>query len=236
MASSSVSGIIEQVSYPVYAEMQDDLSAMQNMIKRMTLSIAYITFPMLLLLILCARPIFILLYSERWSASVPYFQVLCLAGMALCLHSVQLQSIAAIGKSRTMFHAMLVKRGVGFLAVVAGLYFFGMKGLLVGVIINNWFSYFYNAGLVSRYIGYTFRQQMLDLLPIVLMAGLSAALAYGAGLFLHLGMYADGLLKVLIFAAVYLGCSYVFRFEAFRYFRSIVFPYLKKLRNGKQSR
>lgn len=236
MASSSVSGIIEQVSYPVYAEMQDDLSAMQNMIKRMTLSIAYITFPMLLLLILCARPIFILLYSERWSASVPYFQVLCLAGMALCLHSVQLQSIAAIGKSRTMFHAMLVKRGVGFLAIVAGLYFFGMKGLLVGVIINNWFSYFYNAGLVSRYIGYTFRQQMLDLLPIVLMAGLSAALAYGAGLFLHLGMYADGLLKVLIFATVYVGCSYVFRFEAFRYFRSIVLPYLKKLRNGKQSR
>ncbi len=229
MASTSVSGIMEQVTYPVYAEVQDDKPALLNMIKRLMMSIAYITFPMMFLLMICARPLFILLYSERWVASIPYFQVLCLAGLAICLHSVQLQSIAAIGKSRTMFYAMIVKRVVGFSAILIGLYFFGMKGLLVGVVINNWFSFFYNAGMVSKYIGYTFRQQMLDLLPIGLVSVLAAVAAYwGIGL-LHLGLYPDGLVKALLFCLIYLGWSLAFRPEAFVYSKSFITPYIQKL-------
>ena len=61
LASTSIAQIMSRVSYPLYAEIQDDKVALQNMIKRLTMSISYITFPMLLLLVVCAKPIFILL-------------------------------------------------------------------------------------------------------------------------------------------------------------------------------
>ena len=87
LASTSISQIMTQVTYPLYAEAQDDLVAMRNMIKRLTTTIAYITFPLMFILLLCAKPIFVLLYSERWLASIPFFQVLCIAGLATCLQS-----------------------------------------------------------------------------------------------------------------------------------------------------
>ena len=148
LASSSISSIMTQVTYPLYAEVQNDYVQISNMIRRLTMTISYITFPLLFLLLLLAKPIFILLYSERWLPSVPYFQVLCVAGMMVCMQSVNLQSIAAIGKSKTMFVWTIIKRSVGIGFIVLGLFLYGMKGLLCGVLIHHAFSYFVNIGLV----------------------------------------------------------------------------------------
>ena len=236
LASHSISGIMTQVTYPLYAEVQDNKVALSNMIKRLTMTLAYITFPLMFILLLCAKPIFVLLYSDRWLQSVPYFQVLCFAGLAGCLQAVNLQAISAIGKSKTMFVWTLLKRAVGIGAVVFGLMFFGMKGLLVGVIINYWFSYFINIGLVSKHVGYKFWRQIGDLLPVAIVSFIAAAASYGVGYLLHLNMYPDGLVKAGMYAIIYLGWSFIFKPEAYTYFLTIIpdrFKLIKKLKKNK---
>lgn len=222
MASHTVSGVMTQVTYPLYAEVQDNKVVLANMIKRLTMTLAYITFPLMFILLLCAKPIFVLLYSDRWLQSVPYFQVLCFAGLAGCLQSVNLQAISAIGKSKTMFVWTLLKRAVGIGAVVLGLMFFGMKGLLAGVIINYWFSYFVNISLVSKHVGYKFWRQIGDLLPVAIVSFIAAAASYGIGYLLHLNMYPDGLVKFVVYLIIYLGWSFIFKPEAYTYFLTII--------------
>ena len=222
LASHSVSSIMTQVTYPLYAEVQDDKSALINMIKRLTMTISYITFPMMFILILIAKPMFLLLYSEKWIQSIPYFQVLCIAGLAACLQSVNAQTISAIGKSRTMFIWTLIKRIIGFTAMVGGLMMFGMKGLLIGVIINAWFAYFVNTSLVSKHIGYKQVQQYLDIAPVAVASVIIAGITYfGVGL-LNFNLYMDGLVKLIVFIALYLGWSFVFKPEAYTYFLTII--------------
>lgn len=222
LASTSVSGIMTQVTYPLYAEVQDDKDKMSNMIKRLTMTLAYVTFPLMFILLLCAKPIFVLLYSDRWLQSVPYFQVLCLAGLAGCLQSVNLQSISAIGKSKTMFLWTLLKRVVGIGAVVIGLMIWGMNGLLAGVVINYWFSYFVNISLVSKYIGYNFWRQIQDILPVAITSAAAAAISYVIGYVLHFNMYSDGVLKLSVYLTIYMGWSLVFKPEAYTYFLTII--------------
>ena len=222
LASTSISGIMTDVTYPLYAEVQDNKVALSSMIRRLTMTLAYITFPLMFILLLCAKPIFVLLYSERWIQSVPYFQVLCFAGLAGCLQAVNLQAISAIGKSKTMFVWTLVKRTVGIGAVVVGLLVWGMRGLLVGVIINYWFSYVVNISLVSKHVGYKFWRQIIDLLPGATVSLMAAAVRYGSGYLFHLNLYPDGLLKVFVYAAVYLGWSFIFKPEAYTYFLTII--------------
>lgn len=222
LASTSISGIMTQVTYPLYAEVQDDKVALSNMIRRLTMTLAYITFPLMFILMLCAKPIFILLYSDRWLQSIPYFQVLCFAGLAGCLQAVNLQAISAIGKSKIMFVWTLLKRAIGVGAVVLGLVFFGMKGLLAGVIINYWFSYFVNIGLVSKHIGYKFWRQIVDLLPVAIASSVAAVISYGVGYLLRLDMYPDGIVKALVYAVVYLGWSLIFKPEAYTYFLTVI--------------
>ena len=222
IASTSVSSIMTQVTYPLYAEAQDNRQMMINMVKRLTMTLSYITFPIMFILILLAKPIFVLLYSERWLSSVPYFQVLCLAGLANCLMSVNLQTISAIGKSKIMFVWTVVKRVVGIGAIFVGLLLFGMKGLLAGVVINNYFAYFVNIGLVSKHVGYKWTRQLWDLMPVTVASIVAAVVSYGCGYLLHLSMYPDGAVKLLVYMVVYLGWSFLFKPEAYTYSISII--------------
>ena len=228
LASNSISQVMTQVTYPLYAEVQDDKTQMQNMVKRLTMTLSYLTFPLLFILLLCAKPIFVLLYSDRWLQSVPYFQVLCLAGLAYCLQSVNLQTISAIGKSQTMFLWTLLKRTLGIGFVVGGLVLWGMKGLLIGVVLNTWFSYFVNIGLVSKHIGYKWWRQLSDILPVAIASTVAALISYGVGCLLKLDMYADGAVKILVYAIIYLGWSFIMKPEAFTYVLSLLPDRIKK--------
>ena len=230
-ASKSISQVMTQVTYPLYAAVQDDLRAMQNIVKRLTMTLSYITFPLLFILILIAKPLFIMLYTEKWLLSVPYFQVLCLAGLGQCLQSVNFQTISAIGKSKVTFIWTLIKRFVGIGLVVGGLALWGMKGLLCGVVLHDCFAYFVNMGLVSKYVGYKWYKQLADLAPVLMASVISAVISYLCVNHLNMSLYIDGAFKLILFVLLYLGWSLIFKPEAFVYCQGIVKPVFVKLKN-----
>lgn len=232
LASQSISQVMMQVTYPLYSEAQDDKEVLVNMIKRLTSTIAYFTFPLLFILLLTAKPIFVLLFSDKWLQSVPYFQVLCLSGLAVCLQSVNLQTIPAVGKSRLMFKWTIIKRLVGLTAMICGLFLWGMKGLLCGAVFNSWFSYLINILLVSKYIGYKWLQQIRDLFPILFASGVIALVSFGMGYLLtrNCGLFADGLLKMMVYVIAYIAWSVVFKPECFIYAESVLKPFFNRLK------
>ena len=228
LASHTISGVMTSVTYPLYAEVQDDMPKMCNMIKRLTTTIAYLSFPLLAILLLVAKPVFIILYSDRWLDSIPYFQMLCIAGLGSCLIAVNTQPIAAIGKSQTMFTWTLIKRFIGIVAIIIGLFTFGIWGLMCGVIFNSWFSYFVNIWLVSKYIGYKWNRQFLDILPIAITTLTGGIISFYCCSFFELNMYADGVMKIIIFSLIYMGWSHFFHPESYVYSKSIMEPFFAK--------
>ncbi len=232
-ATQSISGVMIQTTYPLYASVQDDKERLINMVKRITSTLAYITVPMLALLILIAKPLFIFLYSDRWAMCVPYFQILCVGGMAGCLQAVNQQTIAAIGKSKVFFVWTVVKQSIGIALQVVGIIVWGIWGLLVGKVLSSWFSYFVNISLVSKHVGYKNSQQLKDLSPIFLVSLLAALAGYFGTSLLGLGLYADGIVKAVIFVAIYAGWSLIFKPEQYKYTLS-VFGSLKSKKNKKK--
>lgn len=227
LASTSISQVMGQVTYPLYAEMQDDKARLGYAIKRITVVLAFVTFPLMMMLILVAKPLFILLYSEKWIESVPYFQALCISGMALCLHSVNGQAIAAIGKSKAMFIWSIIKQSIALLLLVVGLYFWGMTGLLCATVFNIWFVYFVNASLVSHFIRYRLARQLLDLAPAMLLSFLTFAIAYYIGVWLNVGMYISAIIQSCIYIAIYTFFAFTFKFEGLETIKTIIVPMLK---------
>ena len=228
LGSYTISGVMTSVTYPLYAEVQDDMPRMHNMIKRLTSTIAYLTFPLLALLILIAKPVFIILYSDRWLESVPYFQLLCIAGIATCISAVNTQPIAAIGKSKVMFSWTIIKRIIGITFIIIGLLTYGMWGLMVGFIINCWFGIIVNIGLVSKYIGYHWNKQASDLLPIVGITLVCTLISYFTVDALGLNIYLDGVLKLLVFVLIYMSWSHFFHPESYTYTKDVLKPMLLK--------
>lgn len=231
LSATSISQVMTQVTYPLYAEAQDNKNALSNMIRRLTMTLSYLTFPLMFVLLICAKPLIVLLYSDRWVDCVPYFQVLCIAALADCLQSVNNQSIAAIGKGQVMLTWTIVKRVMGFIFVLVGLLLYGMKGLLVGMIFNSWFSYFVNISQVSKYIGYNWWKQLRDILPVLVSSCLIAIICYLLSNCLGLTMYLDGLFRFGLFVVLYFACSLIFKMEAYQYTKSIaIYVYSKAFR------
>ncbi len=211
LASQSISQVLGQVTYPLYAEAQDSKVTLQRMLKQLTTSTAFLTFPLMFVLILVAKPLFIFLYSDRWIDSVPYFQILCLVGLGVCIQGVNLQVISAIGKSRVMFKWSIIKQGIGLFLAIAGLLVGGIYGLLWGAVFHSWCCITINMALVSKYIGYKLLQQMLDILPIAISSSIAFLVSYIVSAQLSLGLYGLGICKFLIFCIFYLGWSLVFK-------------------------
>lgn len=222
LASQAISQVLGQVTYPLYAEVQDDGEKLQHIVKRLSSSIAYLTFPLMFVLILIAKPLFIFLYSERWADSVYFFQILCLAGLAVCLQSVNLQTISAIGKSRVMFIWALIKQGLGLVLVIGGLFFWGLEGLLWGTVIHGWNCTLINMLLVSKYIGFKTTEQILDILPIAVVTIVAYVGSIMIGRQFELGLYGDGLLKFSVFAIIYVGWSLLYRPAPYTFLKETV--------------
>ena len=227
LASHSISNIMMQVTYPIYAEVQDDKKQLSNIIRRITMTLSFVTFPLMFILLLCAKPLFILLYSDRWVQSIPFFQALCFAGLGSCLQSVNLQALAAIGKSKLMFVWTIIKRVIGLVFIVGGLFLFGMKGLLIGVAMNVWFSYCVNVGLVSKHIGYSWKRLVKDIFPTLVVSVLAGLISYYVVNLLSLSLYVDGLMKLLVYSLIYFGWAFVMKPESFTYALSVL-PVKKK--------
>lgn len=228
IATMSISSVLIQITYPLYSAVQDDRERLINIIKRVTTTLSFFTTPLMCLLILVAKPLFIFLFSETWLPCVPYFQALCVAGMASCLQAVNYQAISAIGKSKVMFGWELVKRTVAILLQVGGLLMWGLEGLLIGNVISSWLAYFINITMVSNHVGYKNYQQIKDLSPTFIVVTIAFFISYfSVGLF-GFGVYTDGIVKALIFVSIYASWALIFKPEAYNYAMSIVKTIIKR--------
>lgn len=226
VASTSLSSVVDQVSYPVLAEVQNDRMQMIKVIKKLITSIAFFSFPAMLLLVVIAEPVIILLYSNKWVECTPYFQVLCVAGLAISLQNINYYAVAAIGKSKALFNWTLIKRALSIIFIIVGFVLYGIWGLLIGMVMASYAMYIINALLVSRHIGYTLWQQFKDLLPILLISVVSFSLAYFVSA-IALSLVYGTILSVLIFVFSYLVLSCFFEREKIALIKGILLRYKK---------
>lgn len=221
LASTGISQVINSFVLQLYSEVQDDYQALKNILKRFTTTLAYVTCPLIISMVFVATPLFIILYSDRWISCVPYFRILAFAGLAMCLQAINTHVIAAIGKSKVLFYWTLVKRicNIGF--IVIGFLVSGITGLLIGMVVGGWFSFFVNAWIVSKYINYSMRSQFLDLLPIILLTISTAIPAYFVMKMIGSAMVGP-FIAMAVYLVLYFGVSIVFKIDAFIYCKELM--------------
>ena len=65
LSSTFISNVLNQVTYPVFSEVQDEKQRLILVLRKIICTSAFVTFPLLLLMILIAKPLFLLLYSLK---------------------------------------------------------------------------------------------------------------------------------------------------------------------------
>lgn len=228
VASHSFSTVVDQVSYPILSKFQSDNAAMQSVLYKLTTALAYVTFPLMLVLILVAEPLITLLYGDKWLPCVPYFQILCVAGIAICLQGTYYYAVASKGESKELFIWTIIKRSAALVALVIGMYFGGINGLLWATAMGSWFILIANAYLVSKHIGYGLVKQITDLMPIAIISAVTYLAVFLIIANTTINIYIEAIIALSLYMLIYVGLSYRFRIRAFSFLMEMMITYKTK--------
>lgn len=214
---SNISVAINKVTYPVLAKISNDSAKLKDVYRQLLQQIIFCNTPILICLSVIAEPLFRFLLTEKWLPAVPYFQILCLAGIAYPLHSYNLNILKVKGRSDLLLQLELVKKLfsiIGIICVVP----YGVLGLLYFQLAFSFVSYLINSFYSGKIIDYPVKEQVADVYPSILLASIAGYICYLFDLYLlefyHVVDLARIIISSFIYFAAYLGASYLLKLTA----------------------
>ncbi|MBR4045529.1 MAG: lipopolysaccharide biosynthesis protein [Alistipes sp.] len=211
VASMTIPSLLCQVLFPLYSEKQNDKEALVDMLRGNMRMISFVIFPLMMLLIIVANPLFVLLYGDKWVDAVPYFQVLCIGGFFSSLYNFNYYAVAAVGRSKALFYWGCYKWGVLLVLLFIGAQI-SMMGVLVAMVLSCANIYVTNALLAQKYVGYSFKVQITDILPILGCTLVTGAVTY----MLYTSFAIHWVVCGLLFVAIYLTMAYILQLRAIK--------------------
>jgi teichuronic acid exporter len=219
-----ISSIINKISFPLFSEIQNNDLRLKNIYKRIMQMVIFLVAPTLIFLSVLAEPLLRFLYTEKWLPAVPYFQILCVAGILYPIHSYNLQILNVKGRSDLFLRLEIVKK-ILLIIVIFLSFQLGIYGLLFGSALFSLLAFVINSHYTGKFINYTAFQQIKDLLPTILLALISGITVYYLDYYLcYLNFYdflrvlIGGLTGVLIYTLL----TSLFHLESFHELKSII--------------
>lgn len=229
---NAINGAMSSVLLPTMAEQQDDVSQVKVLMRNSLTVSSYIIFPMMAGLAAVSEPLIRLLLTEKWLPAVPYMQINCFAFAFYTVHVCNLQAINAVGRSDWFLKLEIIKKVYSLvLLVVAVLCFDSPIAIAMTGVVSTGISWFVNAFPNKKLIGYSFREQVKDLMPMMIMALLMCVCVLLIGKRCALIDLSDVMIlimQVFIGVVVYLLLSVICKPYPYCLVRDIVMKFLRR--------
>lgn len=162
--SSNMTTVVQRVSYPVLSTIQDDKTRLKAAYKRIIKISMLPTFVLMLGMAGCARSLILVLVGDQWLPAVPFLQIICFSMMLFPLHSLNLNMLQVEGRSDLFLKIEIIKKIIGLGPILLGI-FIGIYWMLIGSVVAGFFYYYLNAYYSGPAIGYSIKEQIIDILP-----------------------------------------------------------------------
>jgi O-antigen/teichoic acid export membrane protein len=229
----SINGAVQSVMLPVLSSKQDNKEQVKSLMRTSMMMNSYIIFPMMAGLAAVATPLIRILLTDKWLPCVPYMQIYCFSMAFYPVHTCNLQAINAMGRSDVFLKLEIIKKAYGMALLIIALVFFDSPIAIVAMgIISTLISSFVNASPNKKLIGYSYFEQIRDILPSLII---SLVMFIGVGALSLLSQSLCPILLILIQVAAgvsfYLVASLIFKPKPYRLLISIIHNKLKGKRN-----
>lgn len=219
---SMLDSSIQPVMLSAVSRIQDDLPRVKQLVRRGLLTSTYLIVPIMTLFACIAPALVPAILGPQWIDSVPFMQIYCIVYAFLPVHSTNLQALNGMGRSDLFLKLELIKKTYGFAFVILCAFLFRNVNLLVAsYLLSAIISTFVNAFPNKRVIGYGYFEQLKDIAPSFLLSLVSSVVVMVVPVF-NLGIAPTIIIQVLLFFAVYISLSALFRLDALAYLVSTI--------------
>lgn len=220
---ANLSAALNSVTFPLFSKISDNDEKLREAYQKIMKSVIFIIAPVLILMLVLAEPLIRFLLTDKWLPAVPYFQVLVIAGILYPIHSYNLNVLKVKGRSDLFLKLEIIKKCLVILVLSISVQF-GIMGIVWGQVITSCIGFFINTYFTGKFIDYGPFYQVKDLMPSILLAGLTGLLFFGLDeKILHsLGDLTRLIIVSLGFGTFYLGLAFLMRFREIEFIKDLI--------------
>lgn len=219
---------VQSVTYPALAKIKDDNAKFAESFRKVLLINVFIMAPIAVGLSAVAMPLFELLLGEKWLPTVPYFEVIILAGIFYPLAMVAYNVLKVHSNGSIIFRLELLKKTI-MTAVLALTIPHSAMAVAWGLVAMTLVEFVVNFAATRRYTSLSWANMLRTLLPSMLLTAVMYSVAWAVG------YYGTSLTPALLLTAqvvaggaTYLLGAWVCRVEALKELIMVIKGVLKR--------
>lgn len=212
--------IVTNVFYPVQCEHQNDEKWLINSFPRYLSFTAYLVFPIMILLAVSAKPLVIIVLSEKWIPSSLLITILSLGYMWMAMGALNNYLINACGRSDLYLKAEIIKKIVAIVILIITLPF-GLEVLCYGILLYNIIDVLIIIYFTKRILPLGYIVQFKSIFPEFLLSGCAGGISFFIGNFIDNIWLKLGSI-IIIFGIIFVIGSIVSNNQSYRLILSYV--------------
>ena len=208
----SCTDVFMRVTYPVMSSINDENQLVRVYRKFISLS-SFVIIPVILAILLLAKPIVLMLLTEKWIEIIPLMQILCIGFILDHISAINRNLLYVKGRADLALKLEVIKKVTAISILLASLPF-GLIGLCVGKATYGIIAAFLNSYYTKSLINVSIFDQIKDY-GSSLFVGLVSVLVGSIVYFYIDADWTQFLGGGLIFIISYIGISYLLKIKPF---------------------
>jgi O-antigen/teichoic acid export membrane protein len=206
--------MVGRVTFPVFSTIQDNPARLKRGLKKAITTLVLVNFPLMLGMVVIARPLVLALLTEKWAPCIPYLRLICLGGLLFPLNWLNNNVMLAKGRSDLSLRLEIIKKVLIVINIVVT-WRWGIMAMICGQIVISILSYYLNSYYNGILVGYSIKEQLIDLSSYLVAPILMGLVVYGVGYLPFSNIWSLLLIQVFTGFVVYVGLCWLFRLPAF---------------------
>lgn len=211
--------VFSRVTFPIMSKITDERQLISVYRKYISLS-SYIIIPLLFVLLVLAKPLVLILLTEKWADVIVLMQILCCGFLLEHISCINRNLIYVKGRADLALKLEVIKKVTAFLILIISVPF-GLIGLCVGKASYGLLAMVLNSAYTKKLIGISIWEQIKDFTPSMVL-GIIGVLVALIPVYSFDNMYMQFFVGGFVFFVCYVGLSIITKNESLKEIIAII--------------
>lgn len=203
-----INGVLSRASFPILSKLQGDDQKLNDYYRKMIRLVIFVLSPAELLLAALARPLVLIMITDRWESCIILLQLMCFAVMLWPIQSLNMALFKVRNRADLALKANVVVKILGLLVKVISLPL-GLVAICIGNIVHAILAISWMAYYAGKFSEFTAKRQFQEMLRPLALSISMFVLVMGVNHFID-SLYLQILVGGVVGVAYYLGIATLF--------------------------
>ena len=174
---TNINGVLQTVSFPVLAKIQKEKEHIVRVYRKYIKSSSLLIFFACCMLATIAKPLILIILSDKWAESILYLQIFSFAIMFDHICSINVNLLLVIGRSDLNLRLNIIKKSISIAILLASIPF-GVIGICCSKIIYTQIAIYINTYYTGKLFHLGYKEQFKDYSGFFVLSVLSCLPAF----------------------------------------------------------